>query len=117
MCRCALPTSCRATARAAAADGLSAEEFQTYWRETHAPIAAKIPGVRRYVQCHTLPELYGRSTDPPYDGAAELWFDDMDAFRAMLGTPEQLAAHEDELNFIDHDKSFLLITEEKPVIE
>ena len=98
-------------------EGLSVDEFQRHWRETHAPIAAKIPGVRRYVQCHTLPELYERGTPPPYDGAAELWWDDMDTFRAAIGTPEQLAAHEDELNFIDHDKSFLIVTEEKPVVE
>ena len=44
---------------------LSVEEFQRYWRETHAPIAARIPGVRRYVQCHTLPELYGGPKRPP----------------------------------------------------
>ena len=97
--------------------GLSVEEFQRYWRETHAPIAARIPGVRRYVQCHTLPELYAGDDAPAYDGAAELWFDDLAAFQAMLGSPELATAHEDELNFIDHSKSFLIITEEKPVVE
>ena len=59
---------------------MSVEQFQTYWRETHAPIAAAIPGLRRYVQCHVVPELYARQA-PPYDGAAELWFDDLDAMR------------------------------------
>lgn len=95
---------------------LSVEEFQRYWRETHGPIAARIPGVRRYVQCHTLPDSYGRDTPPPYDGAAELWFDDMDAFRAALPSAELQAAREDELNFIDHSHSFLIVTEEKVVV-
>jgi uncharacterized protein (TIGR02118 family) len=96
---------------------LSVEEFQKHWRETHAPIAARIPGVRRYVQNHTLPELYIRGPVPAYDGAAEVWFDDIDSFRAALGTPEIAAAREDELKFIDHSRSALFITEEKPVVE
>ena len=96
---------------------LSVEEFQTYWRETHAPIAAKIPGVRRYIQNHTLPETYGGNTPPPYDGVAELWFDDMQAFRDGIASPECDAAREDELNFIDHSRSILLFAEEKPIVE
>ena len=65
---------------------LSVEAFQTYWRETHGPIAARIPGLRRYVQCHTAPELYGREQAPQFDGAAELWFDDLNAMRAAMGS-------------------------------
>jgi uncharacterized protein (TIGR02118 family) len=97
--------------------GMSVEDFQRYWRETHAPIAAAIPGVRRYVQCHTLPELYGRESLPSYDGAAELWFDDLDALRAAMRSPEVEAARADERNFIDHSRVVAFITEEKPVVE
>jgi len=32
------------------APGMSFEEFDRYWRDVHAPIAAKVPGVIRYVQ-------------------------------------------------------------------
>ncbi len=97
--------------------GMSVEEFQRYWWETHRSIAARIPGVRRYVQCHTLPQLYGGDSPPPYDGAAELWFDDQEAFQAILGSPELQTAREDERNFIDHSRSILIITEEKTVVE
>jgi uncharacterized protein (TIGR02118 family) len=96
---------------------LSVEEFQRYWRETHGPIAAKIPGERRYVQCHTLASLYAGDTPPPYDGAAELWFDDLDALRAATRSPEVEAARADERNFIDHARVALFITEEKAVVE
>lgn len=95
--------------------GLSVEEFQRYWRETHGPIAGAIPGVRRYVQCHVLPELYARQS-PPYDGAAELWFDDLDAMRAAMQSPELKAALEDEKNFIDHTRVASFVTVEKPVV-
>jgi uncharacterized protein (TIGR02118 family) len=96
---------------------LSVEEFQRYWRETHGPIAGRIPGLRRYVQCHVVPALYGQGTAPAYDGAAELWFDNMDALRAAMGSPEVRAAIEDEKNFIDHSRVASLITTEKPVVE
>jgi uncharacterized protein (TIGR02118 family) len=72
--------------------------------------------VRRYVQSHTIPQQYEREAGPAYDGAAELWFDDMDAFRAALRSPEMAVTREDELNFIDHAKSFLIITEENVVV-
>ena len=97
--------------------GMSVEEFQTYWRETHGPIAGRIPGLRRYVQCHTLPQLYAGENAPAYDGAAELWFDNMEAMQSAMSSPEVKAAVEDERNFIDHSRVFRIITEEKPVVE
>ena len=97
--------------------GMSVEEFQRYWRETHASIAARIPGVRRYVQCHTLPQLYEGDSPPPYDGVAELWFDGLEAFQGMMTSPELQTAREDERNFIDHSRSILIITEEKTIVE
>ena len=96
---------------------MSVEEFQAYWRGTHAPIAAAIPGVRRYVQCHVVPELYGREKQPPFDGAAELWFDDLESMRAAMRSPEVQAALEDEKNFIDHSRVASFVTTEKPVVE
>lgn len=97
--------------------GLSVAEFQSYWRDTHAPIAGAIPGLRRYVQCHTLPELYGDANAPSYDGAAELWFDDMESLRSAMASPELKAARDDERNFIDHSRTALFVTEEHPVVE
>lgn len=94
---------------------LSVEEFQRYWRETHGPIAGRIPGLRRYVQCHVVPELYGRQS-PAYDGAAELWFDDLGALRTAMQSAETRAALEDEKNFIDHSRVASFVTEEKMVV-
>jgi uncharacterized protein (TIGR02118 family) len=96
---------------------LSVEAFQTYWRDTHGPIAGRIPGLRRYVQCHVIPALYGGTATPAFDGAAELWFDDLDALRTAMQSPETRAALEDEKNFIDHSRVASFITTEKPVVE
>ncbi len=63
---------------------LTREEFQRYWRETHAPLVqrhAAALGVHRYVQAHTVAHPVadaaqaGRGAPEPYDGVAELWFD------------------------------------------
>ena len=95
---------------------LSVEEFQRYWRETHGPIAARIPGLRRYVQCHTLRETYAGDRAPAYDGAAELWFDDMESMQAAFASPEVRTAMEDERHFIDHTRVALFFTEETVVV-
>jgi uncharacterized protein (TIGR02118 family) len=94
---------------------MTVEEFQRYWREVHAPIAGAIPGLRRYVQCHVAPETYGGRT-PSFDGAAELWFDDLDALRTAMRTPETAAALEDEMNFIDHNRVASFVTVENVVV-
>jgi len=96
---------------------MTVDDFQRYWREVHAPIAARIPGVRRYVQSHAAPSMYGGERVPAYDGAAELWWDDMDAMRAAMGTPELRAALEDEKNFIDHSRVASFITHEHVIVD
>ena len=90
--------------------GMSPADFHRYWREVHGAIAARIPGMRRYVQCHALDEV------AEYDGAAEAWFDDMDAVRRAVASPEYAAARADEARFIDLDRTTLIFTEEVPII-
>ena len=40
--------------------GLSVEEFQDHLRNIYGPLAAKGPGLRRYVQSCALPQGYGK---------------------------------------------------------
>ncbi len=91
--------------------GMSVEDFQSYWRTTHADIVVKLPGIRRYVQSHTILSGY-RKGEPIYDGMAELWFDNTDAMRAQAGTPEFAAVRADEPNFMDVASQGSIITEE-----
>lgn len=95
---------------------MSLDAFQAYWRDAHAPIAAAIPGLRRYVQCHVVPETYGGGAQPAYDGAAELWFDDIAALRDAMRSPEAAAAIADEAHFIDHTRVASFITVENVVM-
>ncbi len=92
---------------------MSREDFHRYWREVHGAIAGRIPGLRRYVQCHVIAS--GRDADA-FDGAAEAWFDDLDAVRRAVASPEYAAARADEARFIDLEHTTLIFTEEVPIL-
>jgi len=91
--------------------GMSVEAFQAYWRASHPEVVTKLPGIRRYVQSHTLLSGYRRG-EPVHDGIAELWFDDTRAMRALAGTVAYAAVQADEAQFIDRSTMGLIITEE-----
>ena len=109
---------------------LSRAEFQRYWCEVHGPLVrrhARALRIRRYVQAHTLDDPInaalqaGRGADEAFDGVAELWWDSRADFEAGTASEEGRAAGrallEDEQRFIDHARSPLFVTEERPVIE
>jgi len=94
--------------------GMTRDEFLGYWQEIHGPLAAKLPGLRKYVQAHVLPDPF--RADLPYDGIAELWFDTPEALHAALASPEGQAARADLPNFLDQDKTQFLIAEEVTIV-
>src|ERR1700744_533530 len=104
-------------------DGLSTQEFQAYWLDSHArlgrSVRAAIPTMTRYVQNHTVfgPLTDGlrdsRGTGEPYDGVAEIWID----FDVTADDPEAMTAAmqkllEDELTFVDMPASTVFIADE-----
>jgi uncharacterized protein (TIGR02118 family) len=94
--------------------GMPVEEFQGYWLTKHPAAVLRLPGVRRYVQSHTLTSAYARG-EPAWDGIAEVWADDTDALRAMTRGPEHAAVQADEAVFIDRSSMGLIVTEEHVV--
>lgn len=110
---------------------LSREEFQFYWRETHAPLVKSVAAtlrIRRYVQLHSLPAndatnqmlLASRGGPEGYDGIAELWWDTPEDLLAASATDEgrraSIALLEDERRFIDLRRSPLWIARENVVV-
>ena len=89
----------------------SVEDFQRYWLHEHAAIVTRLPGLRRYVQSHTLLSGYRKGT-PAADGIAELWFDDSAALRALADSPQLKAVLVDEPNFVDMKRFLQLYTQE-----
>ncbi|MEL6981290.1 MAG: EthD domain-containing protein [Actinomycetota bacterium] len=109
---------------------LTREEFQAYWRGTHAALVADRAGplrIRRYVQVHTedVPGLHaamqrrnGGSPDP-FDGIAEIWVDSIDDLAsddpALRAAGADLLA--DEKNFIDLANSPMFVTTEHVIVD
>lgn len=110
-------------------DDIEPEEFHRYWRDEHGPLVRSFQatlGIRRYVQVHRLETPLNdvlqasRNALEPFDGVAELWWDDIDALTAGSSTPEGLAASQalltDEARFIDLARSALWLGEEVEII-
>ena len=93
---------------------LSQQEFSRYWKEVHAPLGARIPGLRKLVQSHVLPGEGMR--EPDFDGMAELWFDDLESLLEARKSPEWAASTADEDNFIDRWGVAALVTEEHQIV-
>jgi len=96
--------------------GMPVEEFQQYWRERHAPLAAQFPGLRRYVQCHTRLSGYTQDREPKWDGISIIWFDDPKALRAAQQSPEFERARADDPNFVAPDPITFIITTEHVIV-
>jgi uncharacterized protein (TIGR02118 family) len=74
-----------------------AAAFDKYYVAVHAPLAKKIPGLRRYEVSAGAVHLAGGES--PYHLIATLAFDSLAALQAGLGTPEGQAAASDLGNF------------------
>ena len=81
-------------------EGLLRKDFQERSLGTHAELMLAVPGLRRYLQCHTRDGAYGIG-EAVLDCAYQLWFDDVDAMRAALATPEYKEAEEDLRSFVE----------------
>ncbi len=95
---------------------LSREDFLHHWQTNHAEVVKKLPGLRKYVQG---PAVTRAGREPVIDGIAELWFDDVDAFRRPRSDEARQAARElleDERRFIDLPASPMLLAEEWDVL-
>ena len=71
--------------------------FDAHYASTHAPLAEKIPNLRRYEHGKALGTPDG--SEAPYYYVAELSFDDPDALQAAMSSPEGQAAGGDVANF------------------
>ncbi len=107
--------------------GMTREDFQTYWATTHAPKVverARKLGIRKYVQSHTisdnrlsgLAEQRGTQAEP-FDGVAELWFDSAEVLYPHDNAPDAIVQAgkdllADEQKFIDLAQSPIFVVRE-----
>ena len=100
--------------------GMSPAEFHEHWRTTHAELVRACPAsskyIRKYVQYHTLKQEY-LNGDVPFDGTAELWFDNVEDKDRFFSDPDYLeTVSPDESRFADMTTTVFFMTEEEPVI-
>ena len=79
---------------------LSPEQFRKHWRDVHGPLAAAIPGNRRYVQCAARLGIYRAGRVPAFDGVPMSWFDDEGAMSAAAASSAYARTRADEPNFL-----------------
>ncbi|MCL4422344.1 MAG: EthD family reductase [Actinobacteria bacterium] len=82
------------------------QAFDSHYRNTHIPLAAKIPDVKRFEAAKVTGTPDGSS--PTYYLIAELLFDDMDHFHKSMGSPAGQAAAQDVGNFATGGVTFLI---------
>jgi uncharacterized protein (TIGR02118 family) len=87
--------------------GMSVADFREHWRSRHAPIIARLPGLRRYVQNTPV------DAAPPFDAVAESSFDDTQAMKDLARAPVYAEVLADEPRFIDRASLASLVTEER----
>jgi uncharacterized protein (TIGR02118 family) len=90
--------------------GLSTHDFQAYWRTKHAAVIGTLPGIERYTQSHPIKQQVGESP-PSWDGVAELWARDSQAFREIGASQAYRVVLQDEENFLDRSATALVLTE------
>lgn len=71
--------------------------FDKRYFEIHAPLAAKMPGLRKLevARCYGAPG----GGEPRFYLQAEMWFDNKEALAAALASPEGKAAGKDVMSF------------------
>jgi len=96
-------------------EGLPLADFREYSVGRHGDLALAVPGLRRYLQCHTRDGAYGIG-EAVLDAAYQLWFDDVDALTAALESPEFKTVEEDWRTFVQPRYIHRMVTRENWVI-
>ncbi len=83
-------------------DELSRQGFADWWLKEHAPLAAKLPGLRRF--CFNL----ATDEDAAYDGVSELWFDSKADFEAAYQSETGRAVAADSMEHVSRRDRILV---------
>jgi len=90
---------------------LTEDEFVTYWQQIHAPLVAKIPGVRQYVIQPVTRAASGADVEPVCDCIAEIWFESLAMVQDAAESKEGQAAAADVPNFCAPESGAVVVDE------
>lgn len=93
-------------------EGMSWDEYERYYLEQHPAFIYDIPGLRGWVV-----NIAVHGEEPaPYDGIAEFWFDDMEAFATAMASEEVAAALADAEHFVAPPGPQLMVVAEHVMV-
>ena len=98
------------------------EQYVQHWTNVHGPLFASQPDVkryvRRYIQCHVTGDKPEGPMLGETDGIVELWFDDIEGFKAFGNSKSYLEViRPDEERFTDPTRCEYFFSTERPIIE
>jgi uncharacterized protein (TIGR02118 family) len=79
---------------------LSVEDFQNHLRDAYRRLAARGPGLARYVQSCALPQGYAKG-ELLFDAIGEMWFNSAGACKTYFASPQFDAVRAEESSFLD----------------
>lgn len=92
---------------------ITREQCLEYWSgQHHTQLVSQVPGLTRWRQNHVV----SAPGEPVCDGIGELWFESDEAVETALGSPQMAAAVQDAKNFLDMERTGLVIVDEKTPI-
>ncbi|MGH8871064.1 MAG: EthD family reductase [Acidimicrobiia bacterium] len=92
---------------------LSREECLEQWAgERHVSVVKNLPGLTKWRQNHVV----SAPGEPICDGIGELWFENDHEMNTALNSAEMGAAVDDAKNFLDMERTGLVIVDEKTII-
>jgi uncharacterized protein (TIGR02118 family) len=96
--------------------GMALEDFRRYSLDVHAPNVARMPGLRKYVQCHVNDAHYALG-ESLLDSVSLLWFDSPEALAESAQSPVyKERVHPDFENFADPKYLRTMLTDEYWVV-
>jgi EthD domain len=97
---------------------ISAQRFHVHWRVPHGELARNVRTARRYVQAHRVAYPGLELPSGPYDGVAEIWFDDRDDALGVPSNPDyNRYLVPDEPAFIHMPGLRFLLADERVLVE
>jgi uncharacterized protein (TIGR02118 family) len=79
------------------------EQYRQHWLNVHGPLAAALPGVRRYVQSHVQHDAAGTNDlarGLRIDGFAQIWFDTEEQRQICYDSEQEVVCDRDSLLWI-----------------
>lgn len=100
---------------------LTREQFSQYWKDKHASLLMSLDSftsrVRHYTQGHSLNNVPEGFPIAPYDGVAEVWFDNLSSALTTFAHPDYASiAAKDEENFLDRTKTLIFLSSETRIV-